>query len=157
MTLGALMLALTGAGCAAGNEVSSSPSSIQAWVTGAQAGSALVTLRVDAANVTHVIATHDSAAALRTACALLTTDAQTAIGNLPAPDPALTQTLNRTYSVAAAAGTECFQGQSARSAASRRQIPGLVASALATIQRMTGHVPNTSTTMPPPGGDPFAG
>ena len=43
-------------------------------------------------------------------CGLLTTDAQTAIGNLPTPDQTLTQDLNSAYEDAAAAGTDCYNG-----------------------------------------------
>jgi hypothetical protein len=43
-------------------------------------------------------------------CALLTTDAQTAIGNLPTPDTTLTDDLNNAYEEAAAAGNDCYNG-----------------------------------------------
>ena len=43
-------------------------------------------------------------------CALLTNDAETAIGNLPTPDTQLTDDLNNAYEKAAAAGDDCYQG-----------------------------------------------
>lgn len=144
--------------CAAGNEVSTSPKAIQAWVIGSQVGASLQTVRVDAENVGFVIVKHNSPSAVRTACALLATDAQTAIGQLPSPDLSLTTTLNNAYSEAATAGTECYNGRMAASAAARAKVLGLVRGALAQIETLTGHTPSTTTTLNPnDSGDPFAG
>ena len=71
----------------AGQEQSGPPAArVATWVHGAGAGAAIGTLRVDAANVSQALARHDPPAAIKTVCALLTTDAETAIGNLPTPD-----------------------------------------------------------------------
>ena len=54
---------------------------------GAGGGAAIGTRRRwTAANIDLALAHHDPPAAIRTVCALLTTDAETAIGNLPTPD-----------------------------------------------------------------------
>ena len=121
-------------------------------------------MSVDSRNVTYVLAHRNTSAAVRSACAVLTTDAQTAIGNLPTPDSALTDDLNNAYEDAAAAGTDCYNGvdKSAtlltRSARERAELPGLLATGVARIEFLTGHVPSTSTTAPTDvGGDPFGG
>ena len=107
---------------------------------------------------------HDPAGAVKTACALLTNDAETAIGNLPTPDTQLTDELNSAYEDAAAAGDACYQGASGqssllrRSAAERSKLGPLLAVAVDRIETLIGHTPSTSTTEPDGScPDPFAG
>ena len=97
-------------------------------------------------------------------CALLTNDAETAIGNLPTPDSQLTNDLNNAYEKAAAAGDDCYQGAGRepsllrRSAAERAALLPLLTTAVDRIESITGHTPSTSTTQPDGScDDPFGG
>lgn len=152
------------AGCSSPEESGPPSSRVDSWLTSASGGSSIGTLAVDSRNVSFVIARHNPAAAVRTVCALLDTDAQKAIGQLPTPDTDLTTDLLRAYEEAAAAGTDCYDGAGgntallARSAKERAQLPSLLHAALDRIRAITGHTPSTSTTAPSDGGgDPFGG
>ena len=148
----------------AGQEQSGPPAArVATWVSGSGGGAAIGTLRVDAANVSGALARHDPSAAIKTVCALLTTDAETAIGNLPTPDTALTDDLNAAYEDAASAGDDCYSGSGGtkslltRSAAERARLAVLLAVAVERITSVTGHPPSTSTTRPADSNDPFGG
>ncbi len=155
------------AGCAvlggcAGQEQSGPPAArVATWVSRGGGGAAIGTLRVDAANVSQALARHDPPAAIKTVCALLTTDAESAIGNLPTPDPTLTDDLNAAYQDAASAGDDCYSGSGgtasllARSARERARLALLLAAAVDRITTVTGHPPSTSTTRPADVNDPF--
>jgi hypothetical protein len=163
--LAAATLAVVGiwalAGCAGQDQTGPPAARVSSWVTGAGGGAAIGTLRVDTANIGLALARHDPPAAVKTVCALLATDAQTAIGNLPTPDARLTTALLTAYQDAAAAGDDCYQGSSGaasllrQSAMERAKLASLVAVAVARITALTGHPPSTSTTEAPPSGDPF--
>jgi hypothetical protein len=157
-------LALVAAGCA-GQEQSGTPAArVTTWVSGGGGGAAIGTLRGDAARVDQALAQHVSGSQLRTICAVLTNDAETAIGNLPTPDTTLTGDLNAGYSDAAAAGDDCYTGASGnrglldRSATERARLGPLLSTAVDRIVAVTGHTPSTSTTAPSGAGlDPFGG
>ena len=134
------------------------------WVSKVSGGAAIGTLEVDSANVDQAVNHHEAASAIKTVCALLTNDAETAIGNLPAPDDELTTDLNNAYEKAAAAGDDCYDGAGGnakllrRSAAERAALLPLLATAVDRIEAITGHTPSTSTTAPTaPCPDPFGG
>ena len=134
------------------------------WVRAGGGGTSIGTVEVDSRNITHVIAAHNSAAAVKEACALLTNDAETAIGNLPTPDTKLTDELNTAYTEAAAAGDDCYDGAGsnaglmAKSARARSRFQSLMDTAVSRIVTVTGATPPTSTTQPSgDSGDPFAG
>ncbi len=57
-----------------------------------------------------VVVGRDEAAALKTDCDVLVTDALIANQNLPTPDATLTTLLSNAYSVAGEAGHDCFSG-----------------------------------------------
>jgi hypothetical protein len=163
--LGALVVAgaVALAGCS-GQEQSGPPAArVATWVSGAAGGAAIETLRVDAANVSLALARHDPPAAIKTVCALLTTDAETDIGNLPTPDATLTDELNTAYEDAASAGDDCYAGAGgdhallARSARERAVLGSKLTTAVDRITMVTGHPPSTSTTLPADGADPFGG
>ncbi len=158
--LGALLLA----GCAGQDATGPASARVSAWVSGAGGGAAIGTLEVDSANIDHALAGHQASSAIKTVCALLTNDAETAIGNLPTPDTRLTDDLDQAYEKAAAAGDDCYQGagQSAtllrRSATERVALVPLLTTALQRIESVTGHTPSTSTTQPNGScADPFGG
>jgi hypothetical protein len=131
------------------------------WMTTSGGGAAIGQVEVDGRNVDLAIARHDPASAIRTVCALLTNDAQTAIGNLPTPDSQLTDDLNQAYEDAAGAGTDCYNGASGgallrRSASERAKLVPLLTTAIDRVVATTGHTPSTSTTQPSDAGvDPF--
>lgn len=135
---------------------------LSAWMTTAAAGAAVGQVEVDSRNIDLAIAHHNPASALRTVCALLTNDAQTAIGNLPTPDTQLTDDLNAAYEAAAAAGNDCYQGADGdrtllrRSASERVKLFPMLAAAVDRIESITGHTPSTATTAPSgDNNDPF--
>jgi hypothetical protein len=155
-----VVLSLLGAGCSVD---SSAPTAAQVsdWMTTSGDGAAIGQVELDSRNIGLALSRHDPAAAIRTVCALLTTDAQTAIGNLPAPDNQLTDDLNQAYEDAASAGTDCYNGASGgrllgRSASERAKLVPLLNTAIDRVVATTGHTPSTSTTQPSDaGGDPF--
>jgi len=160
LVLGALLVT----GCA-GQEQSGSPAvRVTTWVQGAGGGSAIGTVEVDSRNIDQVLAHHDAPASIRTVCALLTNDAETAIGNLPTPDTLLTNELNTAFEDAAAAGDDCYSGAGGnagllrRSASERARLGPLLLTAVDRITELTGHTPTTATTAPQAGSDdPFSG
>ena len=150
------------AGCA-GQEQSGSPAQrVSTWVNGG-GGSGIGNVEVDARNVELAFAKHNAPAAIREVCDLLSNDAQTGIGNLPAPDDTLTNELNTAYMDATAAGDDCYNGASgntkllARSAAERAKLVTLLATAISHIESVTGQTPTTNTTAPQGDSDPFSG
>jgi hypothetical protein len=164
---GALLLAAalgTGAASCAGGDLTGTPSArVQSWVVDGGGGTAIGTLRADVTNVDQALARHNAPAAIRTVCALLSTDANRAMGSLPTPDGPLTAALERAYTDAASAGDHCERGAGAsaalmaQSARERTALGPLLDAAVARIEAVTGRTPSTATTAPPPGGDPFGG
>ena len=103
--------------------------------------------RSDSRNIDQALSRHDPAGSVRTVCALLTNDAETAIGNLPTPDTQLTDELNTAYEDAAAAGDDCYNGACGnasllrRSAAERAKLAPLLTTAIDRIAAITGRTP----------------
>jgi hypothetical protein len=132
-------------------------------MTGGGGGSGIGDVEVDSRNVDLALSRHNKPAAVREVCALLSNDAQTAIGNLPAPDDVLTNELNSAYMVATSAGDDCYNGADgnrsllARSASERTRLASLLAVAVAHIESVTGQTPTTDTTTPQGNDDPFSG
>ena len=159
-----LLTALLLAGCS-GQEASGTPAArVTTWVQGAGGGAAIGTVEVDSRNIDQALAHHDRPAAIRSVCALLTNDAETAIGNLPTPDTTLTDALNAAFEEAAAAGDDCYQGAAGdarllrRSASERVRLLPMLEAAVERITAVTGHTPTTETTAPQSGSeDPFGG
>jgi hypothetical protein len=140
------------AGCTL-DQTGTPASQISGWLTTSGGGAAIGQVEVDSRNVNLAVSRHNSPAALKEVCALLTTDAQTAIGNLPTPDNQLTNDLNTAYEDAATAGNNCYNGSDGsksllrKSAAERAQLAPLLATAVDRIVYITGHTPSTSTTL----------
>ena len=157
------LIVLAGTACSNAQESGPPSARVTSWLSSASGGTAIGTLEVDSRNVGYVIARHNPPGAVRTVCALLDTDAQKAIGQLPTPDGALTTDLLQAYQEAAQAGTDCYNGAGAsstlmsRSANERSKLSSLLDVAVARITALTGHTPSTSTTAPAGGGDPFGG
>jgi hypothetical protein len=137
---------------------------VSAWLTTSGGGSAIGQVELDSRNIDLAVSHRAAASALRTVCALLTTDAQTAIGNLPTPDTQLTDDLNNAYEDAASAGNDCYNGSDGnrpllrRSATERTRLVPMLATAVNRLTSLTGHPPSTSTTLASgDDGDPFGG
>ena len=163
MTVAAALAVATALGGCAGQEQSGTRSQrVTTWMQGA-GGAGIGNVEVASRNVDFVIARHNAPAAVREACALLSDEAQTAIGNLPSPDDQLTTQLDNAYMKGTAAGDDCYKGAGgsarllARSAAERIEMMGLLATAVDHVRSVTGHTPTTDTTAPQSGGDPFSG
>jgi len=153
------------AGCA-GQDSSGTPAQrVASWVSAQGAGSSIGTVGDDLKNVDLALAHHSAPGLIRTACALLTTDASAGNSRLPTPDEQLSLDLSDAYASAYDAGTDCYSGAGGdralldRSATERVQSADNLAAALARIRQLTGQVPSTTTTTLPPGSniDPFAG
>jgi hypothetical protein len=153
---GALLLA----GC---TQQSGDPSKqVSTWMSQSGDGAAIGQVEVDSRNVDLAFRDHNTSSAIKTVCALLSTDALTAIGNLPSPDTSLTDDLNNAFEDASAAAKDCYNGATGnasllrRSAKERTELVGLVSIAVDRIRAITGHEPSTSTTLAPNvSGDPF--
>jgi hypothetical protein len=135
---------------------------VSGWLTTSGGGSAIGQVELDSRNIDLAVSHHSAPSALRTVCALLTTDAQTAIGNLPTPDTQLTDDLNNAYEDAASAGNDCYNGSDGnrsllrRSATERARLVPMLATAVARLTSLTGQPPSTSTTLASnDGSDPF--
>ena len=163
LTAGALTVLVLG-GCA-GQEQSGAPAQrVSTWLGAGAGGAGVGNVEVDSRNVDLALAQHNKPAAIKEVCALLSNDAQSAVGNLPSPDQQLTDALDAAYTAASAAGDDCYRGASgdarslARSSAERAKLPSLFAVAVRRIVAVTGRTPTTETTVPPTGGgDPFSG
>ena len=164
LVLGSCALAGMLAGCA-GQESSGTPAQqVTTYMNDGGGGSGIGNVEIDSRNVALALSQHNKPAAIKEVCALLSNDAQTAIGNLPTPDNQLTDALNTAYMDATAAGDDCYNGAGgnarllARSAAERAKLVTLLDAAVQLVTDVTGKTPTTETTVPPSGnGDPFAG
>jgi hypothetical protein len=151
------------AGCSIQGQAGATGSEVASWLSSSAGGAAIGQTAADSRNIEFTLSHHDSASAVRAACALLTNDALTAIGNLPTPDEALTDALNSAYQDASAAGDDCYKGASGnkallrRSASERAKFSSLMAVAVDRYEVIAGHPPSTSTTQASDGcDDPFA-
>ena len=164
LAAGSVTVALLLGGCA-GQEASGTPAQqVSTWMRSGAGGSGIGNVEVDSKNVDLALSQHNKPAAIKEVCALLSNDAQSAIGNLPTPDDQLTQALNTAYQDATAAGDDCYNGAGgnarlqARSASERKKLFTLLAVAVQRATDLMGQTPTTNTTVPPTGGgDPFAG
>jgi hypothetical protein len=164
VAVGSLTVALFLGGCA-GQEQSGTPAQqVSTWMRSGAGGSGIGNVEIDSKNVDLALSQHNKPAAIKEVCALLSNDAQSAIGNLPTPDDQLTTALNTAYQDATAAGNDCYNGANgdtrlqARSASERKKLFTLLGVAVQRATAVMGQTPTTDTTVPPTGGgDPFAG
>ena len=122
--------------------------------TVADAGAAIGQVEVDSRNIDLAVSpTTTAVPPSETVCALLTTDAQTAIGNLPTPDTSSPTTSTRAYEEAAAAGNDCYNGASGERPCSggrpseRAKLVPLLATAVDRYRRHHRAYPSTATTL----------
>lgn len=158
---GALLLS-----ACAGAGLSGTPSQrVTSWLSASDNGASIGAVTDDIHAVDAGLAQHQPAGAIRTLCAVLTTDAQSGNSVLPTPDTQLTNDLSDAYNDAYAAGNDCYSGAGgnaallAKSATLRRETLAELQAAVARVTAITGAVPSTTTTTLPPGtgDDPFAG
>lgn len=155
---GALLLG----GCGAGVQAGRSPGQVSSWMSQSGEGASIGQVQADSKNVDLALRDHNSSAAIKTVCALLSNDALTAIGDLPSPDSTLTNDLNTAFEDGAAAGKSCYDGAAGpasllrRSATERAKLSALLTVAVDRVDAITGHPPSTSTTLAPDtSDDPF--
>jgi len=129
------------------------------WVQASQFGQTVGTLEGDAARVTRAVAQHKDVGIIHTICGVLLTDAQSANGNLPAPNSRLTDTLSLAFTLEYEAGNDCYSGGTSgtalldKSARERSRAHAQLVRALALVEQVEGRsVPTTTTTQPGGGG-----
>ena len=132
---------------------------LRTWVEASQFGQTVGTLEGDAARVTTALAEHKDVGTIHTICGVLLTDTQSANGDLPTPDKAITLTLSHAYTLDYEAGNDCYAGGTtntkllAKSANERFGAHAELVSALSQVEAVLGHsVPTTTTTEPGGGG-----
>jgi len=159
----AVVVALALSGCAGQEQSGTAAHRVSTWMVAGGGGSGIGNVGVAARNVDLALSGHNVPSAIKQVCALLSNEAQTAIGNLPTPDDQLTTELNAAYEDATAAGNDCFHGAGGdrtlmtRSAAERTRLIGMLDAVVAHVKRITGKTPTTETTAPQGGSDPFGG
>lgn len=129
---------------------------LERWVTTSGVAGDVGTLEGDGARVRLVVSRHRGSGALRTICAAMANDAQTANGQLPSPDTEVTQLLARAYGLEYDAAQACYRAGTngrtllARSAADRTRAHLLFDRAIRRIDAVTGRSVTTTTTFTPP-------
>ena len=145
MTAAVLVSGVALAGCA--SPYGSGPPSRQlaTWASSSSFTVSLARLRADLRRIgTPATA---GAAATRTACDVLVTDALAANQQLPTPDGPLTTLLSAAYTDAAAAGRDCFHGAGGDSALASRSA-GERARALAGLVRAEARFDALTSSLP---------
>lgn len=148
-------------GCAAPDQIGSQSHRVSTWMSGVNGGNLIGSVEADVRNVDLAVQQHDSPGQLRSLCALLASDAANGNGNLPTPDAKLTTELSDAFATAYDAGSDCYHAgnstkQRARSSILRVRALAQLAAAVNRVAFVTGQVPSTTTTLAPPGNDPFA-
>lgn len=132
---------------------------LKVWVSSTQLGQDVGTLYDVGVAIDKVVAHDKGARAIRTACDVLSVDAESGNSNLPSPDTQITQMLARAYQLEYDAGNNCFAAGAtntkllARSAAQRGEAEKIFDEVLARVGVLTGEsVSTTTTTQPTTGG-----
>jgi len=134
---------------------------VQSWVDGSGLGQSIGTLVADMARVRVAVAEHKGSGVLHTDCGVLVTDAQSTNAELPSPDTELTDLLSSGYTLAYAAGNDCYDSGGtntrllARATRERIEAEAKLQEAVNLINRLTNRVLSTTTTTQPGGGGLF--
>jgi len=145
-----LASAVTLTSCAGADQRGSAAHRMSVWVDGTGLGQDIGTLVADNARVPKVVA--NGTGAVHGACATLVTDAEMANGELPSPDPQVTEWLTQAYTLEATAGNQCYDaGTSNRSLLTKSERNGIkaeafYAQALQRIREIDGRGVSTTTT-----------
>jgi hypothetical protein len=145
------------AACAGEDQVGSPSHRMREWVDGTGFGADIGTLVADNQRVPKDVV--NGTGAVHAACGTLEDDAEMANGELPTPDPEVTDWLSAAYGLEGTAGTECYDAGAtdkallAKSARAASAAQALYTRALARIQAIDGQgVSTTTTTDNTPGG-----
>ncbi len=99
-------LAISAASCAGEDQQGSPAHRMAVWVGGTGLGGSIGTLFADNARVGADVA--NGTGAVHAACGTLEDDAEMANGELPLPDPEVTNWLSSAYDLEGSAGTQCY-------------------------------------------------
>jgi hypothetical protein len=136
--------------CAGADQQGSAAHRMSVWVSGTGLGQDIGTLVADNARVPKVVP--NGTGALHAACSTLVTDAEMANGELPSPDPVVTDLLTQAYSLEGTAGNQCFDAGAtdktllAKSARNAIKAEALYAQVLQRIRQIVGRPVATTTT-----------
>lgn len=125
--------------------------SLSNWVTTSGVGRSIGTLESDAGHVRTLLDTGAGPGALRTLCAAMSNDAQSANDQLPAPDARITQLLAHAYALEYDSAQACYRdgtGQAvhlAHAATERAAARRLFVEVLGRIRALTKHTVSTTT------------
>ena len=126
--------------------------SLSGWVSASGVGRSIGTLESDGAHVRTLLVTGAGMGALHTLCAAMSNDAQSANGQLPAPDPEVTQLLAHAYGLEYDAAQACYRAGSrdaallVHAAADRAAATRLFGHVVGRIRALTRHTVSTTTT-----------
>jgi hypothetical protein len=141
-------LALTS--CAGADQQGSAAHRMSVWVKGTGLGQDIGTLVADNARLPKLVPI--GTGAVHAACSTLVTDAEMANGELPSPDPEVTDLLTQAYGLEGTAGNQCYDAGStdktllARSARNAIKAEALYAQVLRRIRQIDGRTVATTTT-----------
>jgi hypothetical protein len=136
--------------CAGADQQGSASHRMSVWVSGTGLGQDIGTLVADNARVPKVVP--NGTGAVHAACSTLVTDAEMANGELPAPDPVVTDLLTQAYGLEGTAGHQCFDAGAtdkmllAKSARNGIKAEALYAQVLQRIRQIDGRPVATTTT-----------
>jgi hypothetical protein len=149
--LSAVLVLLLGVGvasCAGEDQVGTSAHRMSEWVRFTSFGEDIGTLVADNARISKETTT----GAMHAACGTMQDDAGTANGELPTPDPQVTDWLSAAYGLEGTAATDCYNAGVvnktllATAEQDAKKADGLYSRALIRIQSIDGRVPSTTTT-----------
>ena len=136
--------------CAGADQQGSAAHRLSVWVKGTGLGQDIGTLVADNARVPKVVP--NGSGAVHAACGTLVTDAEMANGELPSPDPEVTDLLTQAYGLEGTAGNQCYDAGStdvtllAKSARNAIRAEALYVQALQRIRQIDGKTVATTTT-----------
>ena len=146
--------------CAGADQQGSEAHRMSVWVNGTGFGQDIGTLMADNARVSKVVP--HGTGAVHAACATMINDAEMANGELPSPDPDVTDMLSQAYGLEGTAGHQCYDAGStdtkllSESARNAIKAEAFYAQVLQRIREIDGKtVSTTTTTGVNPGGGIF--
>jgi len=144
------IVAISATSCAGEDQQGSPAHRMSVWVGGTGLGGSIGTLFADNARVGKDVA--NGTGAVHAACGTLEDDAEMANGELPSPDPEVTNWLSSAYDLEGTAGTQCYDAGAtnpellAKSQRNAAKAHALFERALIRIQAITGTPVATTTT-----------
>jgi hypothetical protein len=136
--------------CAGADQQGSAAHRMSVWVKGTGLGQDVGTLVADNARIPKVVP--NGTGAVHAACGTLVTDAVMANGELPSPDPEVTDLLTQAYNLEGTAGNQCYGAGAAdkallaKSARNAIKAEALYAQVLQRIRQIDGQTVATTTT-----------